>query len=130
MDRVVARRLLGPGWTSRMMQAILHELLTDRDVDGADRRRTGGLRPAAGRAGGGGAGRGRLARRRRRHQRWLRVADERSAIVQLAAVGIRVAGGAPFQLGETQDPHIRVTVGMLRDEIETVGAALAVAQRA
>ena len=29
VDRVVARRLLGPGWTSRMMQAMLYELLTD-----------------------------------------------------------------------------------------------------
>src|SRR5690606_29608927 len=32
VDRVVARRLLGPGWTSRMMQAILHELLTHPDT--------------------------------------------------------------------------------------------------
>ena len=28
VDRVVARRMLGPGWTSRMMQTILHDLLT------------------------------------------------------------------------------------------------------
>ncbi|MEO7896288.1 MAG: aminotransferase class I/II-fold pyridoxal phosphate-dependent enzyme, partial [Pseudolysinimonas sp.] len=31
VDRVVARRLLGPGWTSRMTQALLFELLTDAD---------------------------------------------------------------------------------------------------
>ncbi|MGO4784974.1 aminotransferase class I/II-fold pyridoxal phosphate-dependent enzyme [Cryobacterium sp. W22_MBD10_FK3] len=29
VDRIVARRMLGPGWTSRMLQTILHELLTD-----------------------------------------------------------------------------------------------------
>lgn len=130
VDRVVARRLLGPGWTSRMMQAILHELLTDptstaqisaaRDAYAA---RQDALAAAVRDAGGWLAGGDGI-------NVWLRVADERSAIVQLAAVGIRVAGGGPFQLGETQDPHVRVTAGLVRDDVETVGAALAVAQRA
>ncbi len=29
VDRIVARRMLGPGWTSRMLQTILLDLLTD-----------------------------------------------------------------------------------------------------
>jgi len=130
VDRVVARRLLGPGWTSRMMQAILHELLTDptstaqiADAQTAYAARQAALAAAVRDAGGWLAGGDGI-------NVWLRVADERSAIVQLAAVGIRVAGGAPFQLGETQDPHIRVTAGMVRDDVATVGAALAVAQNA
>lgn len=130
VDRVVARRLLGPGWTSRMTQSILHELLTHptsaAEIDearAAYATRQSALATAVQDAGGwlsGGDG----------INAWMRVADERAAVVQLAAVGIRVAQGGPFQLGTAQDPHIRVTVGMLRDEVDTVGAALAVAQNA
>src|SRR5690606_30596372 len=29
IDRIVARRMLGPGWTSRMLQTILYDLLTN-----------------------------------------------------------------------------------------------------
>ena len=129
VDRVVARRLLGPGWTSRMMQAILHELLTHpasiaqidtaREVYAA---RQSALADAVRAAGGWLAGGDGI-------NTWLRVADERAATLQLAAVGIRVAAGAPFQLGE-QEAHVRVTVGALRDDVAAVGAALAVAQRA
>jgi DNA-binding transcriptional MocR family regulator len=130
VDRIVARRLLGPGWTSRMTQAILHELLTHpasiseidaaRDVYASRQQALASAVQASGGWMSPGDG----------LNTWLRVGDERAAIVQLAAVGIRVAQGGPFQVGTGQDPHIRVTVGMLRDEIETVGAALAVAQRA
>lgn len=130
VDRVVARRLLGPGWTSRMMQAILHELLTHPESTAqieaardAYATRQAALAAAVRDAGGWLAGGDGI-------NAWLRVADERAATVQLAAVGIRVAGGEPFQLGDGQDPHVRVTVGALREEIATVGAALAVAQTA
>lgn len=50
-------------------------------------------------------------------------------MVQLAAAGIRVAPGAPFQLGESGG-FVRVTVGMVRDDVAAVGAALAAAARA
>jgi DNA-binding transcriptional MocR family regulator len=130
VDRVVARRLLGPGWTSRMMQAILHELLTHPDsvaqIDAARdvyAARQSNLAAAVRNAGG-------WLARGDGINAWLRVADERSATVQLAAVGIRVAAGTPFQVGEGQEAYVRVTVGALRDEVEAVGAALAVAQTA
>lgn len=113
VDRVVARRLLGPGWTSRTIQAVLHGLLTDpvavAEVDVA--RETYVER--------------RLALRRELRERgidlppgdginaWLPVADERDALVQLAAAGIRVAPGVPFQLGDAATPHVRVTVGVV-----------------
>jgi DNA-binding transcriptional MocR family regulator len=129
VDRVVARRLLGPGWTSRLMQAILYELLTDPEsvaqVDAArdsyERRQRDVV--AAVHASGASmrAGDGVNA--------WLRVNDERSAIVHLAAAGIRVAPGAPFQLGEPGG-FVRVTVGMVREEVAAVGAALAAAATA
>ncbi len=46
--------------------------------------------------------------------------------MHLAAAGIRVAPGTPFMLGEQGD-FVRVTVGMVRDDATTVGAALAAA---
>lgn len=128
VDRVVARRLLGPGWTSRTIQAILHALLTDADaVAQVD------------------AARAAYAARRAALQAellalgielppgdginaWLPVAEERSALVHLAAAGIRVAPGAPFQLGEGPAPHLRVTVGLVPVEsARAVAQALAAA---
>jgi DNA-binding transcriptional MocR family regulator len=130
VDRVVARRLLGPGWTSRTIQAILHTLLTDPSaVASVDAARA----EYAAR---------RLAMQSELHQAgvelpagdginaWLPVAEERSALVQLAAAGIRVAPGAPFQLGDAATPHVRVTVGVVPVESALVVAqALAAASR-
>ena len=135
VDRVVARRLLGPGWTSRMTQALLYELLTDKEsvADVERARDTYAARQAAMAAALGehgvpfAAGDGINA--------WLRVADERDAIVQLTASGIRVAPGTPFQLGDevpAQEPgggFVRVTVGVARAEVAGIAAALAEASR-
>lgn len=152
IDRIVARRLLGPGWTSRMVQALLHDLLTHptsqaqvaaaRDAYAARQR---ALSVALGRQGvdlppGDGI------------NQWMPVRDERSAIVALAAAGILVAPGAPFLLsgagsagtggadgvggraGAPEGPggFVRVTVGMLADatEVDGVAAALAAAAAA
>ncbi|MEO5535961.1 MAG: aminotransferase class I/II-fold pyridoxal phosphate-dependent enzyme [Pseudolysinimonas sp.] len=127
VDQVVARRLLGPGWTSRTVQAILHALLTDPVAVGQveSARVVYGERRAAivtelARLGvhlplGDGI------------NAWLPVAEERAAIVQLAAAGIRVAPGALFQLGD-QPPHVRVTVGVVPVEsAQFVAGALAAA---
>lgn len=122
VDRVVARRLLGPGWTSRTIQSILHALLTSaasvaevaaaRDAYAERRRALTTELQALGvdlpRGDGINA--------------WLPVAEERAALVHLAAAGIRVAPGQPFQLGDAP-PHVRVTVGVV-----PVEAAAAVAK--
>ena len=126
VDRVVARRLLGPGWTSRMTQALLFELLTDpvsvaeveraREVYAA---RQAGLAVALRAHGVDAAARDGL-------NVWLPVAHEREAMVGLAAAGIRVAPGGPFLLGEPPEgDQVRVTVGMVADEADGVAAALA-----
>lgn len=128
VDRVVARRLLGPGWTSRTVQAVLHGLLTDpvavasveaaRDAYAARRVALQAELLAAGVALPAGDG----------INAWLPVAEERSALVQLAAAGIRVAPGAPFQLGDSPAPHVRVTVGVVPVEsARVVARALAAA---
>ncbi len=130
VDRVVSRRLLGPGWTSRMIQAILHELLTDpaavAQVDTA--RAAYAARQAALSAALLAEGVGLPAADG--VNAWLAVADERTALVRLAAAGIRVAPGRPFQVADGS-PHVRVTVGALPvDRAPAVGAALAAAARA
>lgn len=122
VDRVVARRLLGPGWTSRIIQSLLHALLTSpgsiAEVGAArdayvERRLA--LRAGLDLPHGDGI------------NAWLPVADERSALVHLAAAGIRVAPGGPFQIGDTP-PHVRVTVGVVPVEsADAVAAALAAA---
>ena len=70
---------------------------------------------------------------------WVPVLSERSALVQLAAAGIRVAAGTPFLAasdsadaanGSRSRPggdFVRVTVGVLRDGTDEVADALATA---
>jgi DNA-binding transcriptional MocR family regulator len=129
VDRVVAHRLLGAGWTSRMTQAILHDLLTTpssvgevdaareayatRQRDFAQAMRAEGVDMIEGVG----------------LNAWLPVANERSATVHLAAAGIRVAPGTPFQIGPGS-PHVRVTVGLIRNDLETIAAVLGAAARA
>jgi DNA-binding transcriptional MocR family regulator len=126
MDRFIARRILGPGWTSRMLQTILYDLLTapetvaqvelarttyrERQVAVAGALRANGwdVMTADG------------------INMWLRVDDERDAVVQLAAAGIRVAAGTPF-LSSPGGQFIRVTVGQIRDDFAAVGGLLAAA---
>ena len=45
---------------------------------------------------------------------WIRVSDERSALLTLAAQGIGAAPGEPFMVRNDR-PHIRVTVGLVDD---------------
>ena len=58
---------------------------------------------------------------------WVEVADERSAVVALAARGIGVAPGEPF-LVRPDDDHVRVTVGLLAgadDHVRNIAGHLA-----
>ena len=126
VDRIVARRILGPGWTSRMLQAILHDLLTHpesrAEVDHARdvyHQRQHELSTQLSKN-----GRPRIVADG--INAWLPVADERTTTVQLAAAGIRVAEGAPFRApGAVSSQFIRVTAGMLTADIQGPAAALA-----
>lgn len=138
VDQVVARRMLGPGWTSRMLQAVLGYLLTDREaiaqVQTARRTYLARQHLLATEL----SGLGLASRRADGLNLWLPVPEEREAQVQLAAHGVRVALGSAFQLpttrhGEEADwqqdplarPHVRVSVGLLRGHIPEVAALLA-----
>jgi DNA-binding transcriptional MocR family regulator len=129
IEQLVARRILGPGWTSRMLQTMLHDLLTDstsvsevndaRRVYRARQRRLSEALAANGVALPPSDG----------INTWLQVADERAAVVQLAAAGIRVAAGTAFQATQAGG-FVRVTAGLVRNDFDSVAAHLAAAARA
>ena len=123
---VANRRLLGPGWSSRILQAVLLEMLDDPATIDA-------------------VATARAEYARRRHlvaavlesrqvtvtgsdgiNLWMTVADERSAFVTLAAQGIGAAPGEPFQVRH-DTPHLRVTVGLIESGHELIAAQLAAA---
>jgi len=109
------RRRLGPGWSSRLLQGVLLDLLTDPVAQTrvaaarhayAERRRV--LRDALARHGvrcatGDGV------------NLWVPVEHEQQALVALAAAGVRASPGSPFVAdgGAPLGDHIRITCGLL-----------------
>lgn len=132
LDGLVARRMLGPGWTSRLLQHVLADLLTDASAVAAvaHARRVYHGRQRA------------LCTALARHgltlppgdglNLWVPVRDEQAALGKLEAAGVRVARGRPFLAEPARSRgFVRVTAGVLRpDDVEHVAAALAEAARA
>lgn len=112
IDAVTTRRLLGPGWSSRILQAVLLALLTDPTtiwhVESA-RLEYAARRDRFTRAL---AERGLHTTGTDGINQWVSVADERSALVQLAAQGVGVAPGDPFKVAP-DGAHLRITIGLL-----------------
>jgi DNA-binding transcriptional MocR family regulator len=110
---VVARRNLGPAWSSRLLQQLLADMLTDarcvaavahaRDVY-AQRRQA--LADAL-------AELGVTVDARDGFNVWIDVTHERDALVTLAARGIGAAPGKPFLAAPTGSDHLRVTTALL-----------------
>lgn len=133
LDRVVARRMLGPGWTSRLLQHVLADLLVDGEALAAvaQARRTYYARQRA--LSTALAEQGLVVQPGDGINVWVPVADESTALLRLEAAGIRVAGGRPFRASAAPDAgagHVRVTVGALAGgpaEVARVAHALALA---
>jgi DNA-binding transcriptional MocR family regulator len=113
--RMAQRRMLGPGWSSRLLQAVLAELLVDRRTietiaeartEYARRRAAVSTELAA---------RGITSTGTDGINLWVDVDDERTAQLGLAARGIGVAPGSPFVVSPGDRHHLRVTVGLVRD---------------
>ncbi|HYY09874.1 MAG TPA: aminotransferase class I/II-fold pyridoxal phosphate-dependent enzyme [Kineosporiaceae bacterium] len=121
-------RQLGQGWSSRLLQRVLLELLTDPRADAEvaaaraeyARRRTV-FAEALAAEGVGTTGRDGL-------NVWVPVLDESAALVRLASRGIGVAAGGPF-LVLPDRPHVRVTVGLVADGLDEVAREVAAASR-
>ncbi len=124
IDAMADRRLLGPGWSSRLLQAVLLDLLTDPEAVAcvsrarlAYARRRGVLLDAL-------AARGVPARADDGINMWIPVADQQVALVSLAAHGIAVAPGAPFRVSPAADDHVRLTAGLVRDGVDDLADIL------
>jgi DNA-binding transcriptional MocR family regulator len=127
---VANRRLLGPGWSSRLLQCVLVEMLDDpATVDVVERART-------------------TYAERRKHlvaaldgrdiasagtdgiNLWVEVRDEQSALLTLASRGVGAAPGAPFMVSGSpaHSDHLRLTCGLVPgnyDELADLVAAAA-----
>lgn len=124
------RRLLGQGWTSRLLQSVLLQLLQDRQaVEAVEHARAEYARRRAllvGELAAHGvhlpAGDGLNI--------WLPVLEESAALVMLASRGIGAAAGRPFQVAPDGEPHLRITSGLLATGHADVAADLAAAAHA
>ncbi|NYG06754.1 DNA-binding transcriptional MocR family regulator [Phycicoccus badiiscoriae] len=127
---ITARRELGQGWSSRLLQQVLLGLLTSPAAQ--DEVAAATATYAARRAHVVDA----LARRgievpgSEGINIWVPVHDETAAVVRLASQGIGVAPGAPFRLGAPDGApegggHLRVTVGAAGDDLDGLAQALA-----
>lgn len=133
---IVSRRMLGPGWTSRLLQAVLVELLTDPAAVAAvtRARSTYAIRSLALRAGL--AAMGVVSTPGDGINAWVEVQSERTALITLAAMGVRVSPGSPFIVpgGRSDTDHVRVTSGVLDEhdpeQLQHVITALAAAATA
>ena len=121
---IANRRLLGPGWSSRLLQAVLLEMLEHQptiDAVAAARLEYARRRKAVSAvlAHGGVAFTGTDG-----INLWMRVADERSALLTLAAQGIGAAPGEPF-MARDDEPSMRVTVGLIDRDLDEIAHRLA-----
>ncbi|XVU22365.1 PLP-dependent aminotransferase family protein [Actinoplanes sp. CA-054009] len=127
IEAVADRRLLGPGWSSRLLQAVLLDLLTDPTAAAqvADARESYATRRAALLTAL--HARGVTATADDGINLWMAVDDQQMAMVALAAHGIAVAPGAPFCVTPLPSDHIRVTAGLVASGVDPLADALAAA---
>ncbi len=103
---LVERRFLGQGWSSRLVQSILLQLLTDEssralvaDAQATYAGRTAAMADAL-------AARGIDVPGRDGINVWVPVAEQGAALLHLAAAGVRAASGDPFWISTAGDrPH-------------------------
>jgi DNA-binding transcriptional MocR family regulator len=125
LDALIERRYLGQGWTSRLLQRLLLDLLTSpsaqaevtkaREAYAARRAAVVGALAAHGVSVTGTDG----------LNIWLPVRDESAALVRLASVGIGAAAGAPFAITGEQPGHLRITTALVRADHAALAAQLA-----
>ncbi len=130
VSQLIERRMLGPGWSSRLLQSVLLEMLRDQVIKNAivearnqyTERRVEMIRLLT--------NRGVCARGDDGINLWVDVDDEHHAQVLLGVKGIGVAPGTPFWLNRPQTANLRVTVSGLADDRAFVADALAYASAA
>lgn len=115
VEAVATRRQLGPGWSSRLLQAALADMLTHPGTTDVVRTARDAYRDRRRRVVSALAERGIDVVAGDGINLWLPVADEQHALVAAAARGVAVAPGSPFRVAEdgTGGAHVRVTVATI-----------------
>lgn len=130
IEPVIARRNLGPAWSPRLVQGLLCDMLTDprcrmlvaRAREVYAQRRVALIEALA--------REGLSVQATDGFNLWVEVAQERDAMVVLAAQGMGAAPGRPFLAGPLAGEHLRVTTASLPvADARRVGPALAAAAR-
>lgn len=136
VERIVERRMLGPGWTSRLLQTVLAHLLTEPGAIARVRTARLVYRDRLDRVAGALGRLGFDVGEPDGINLWLPVVDERAAILGLAAEGIAVAAGSPFVVGGSGSGSglgpgsdfggaVRVTAGAVVENARLVAESLA-----
>ena len=125
IDALNERRYLGQGWTSRLLQSLLLDLLTHRPsiTKIARARETYATRRET------------VVAELNRHglevggtdglNIWVPVRDEAAALVRLASQGIGGAAGSPFAVLADASDHLRITTGLIAQRHATVATQIA-----
>lgn len=123
---ITARRELGQGWSSRLLQQVLLGLLTSEAARAQVAHASATYAARRARVVDALALRGVVVRGTEGINIWVPVRDETAAVVRLASQGIGVAPGAPFRLGRPEGGgHLRVTVGAAGDDLAHLADVLA-----
>lgn len=130
IEQAVGRRMLGPGWSSRLLQAVLLELLTDETAIAAVATARGTYRDRRRRFAAALAARGVTMSGTDGINAWVEVVDEQAALVALAARGIGAAPGSPFLVAPLPTDHLRLTISQMHDGLEATADAIAIAATA
>ena len=130
VDPLVDRRFLGQGWTSRLLQSLLVNLLTHAPSVAAVQRAQQAYAWRRDEIVGGLADEGVNVGGKDGLNIWLPVQDEAAALLLLATRGIGASAGRPFMIRAGQPPHLRVTVGLVASGHREVALALADAAHA
>jgi DNA-binding transcriptional MocR family regulator len=117
--------MLGPSWTSRLLQEILATMLTSKSIEASvelaaatyasrrahmvDELASLGVEVAGSHG----------------LNIWIPVRDEATAVPMLSAHGIGVARGRPFRLMPTETHFIRVTTSALDSNVQEIAIRLA-----
>jgi DNA-binding transcriptional MocR family regulator len=127
IEAVDARRLLGPGWSSHLLQAVLAETLVDRmslakvaDARDAYAHRRSLLHQLL-------ADRGICSTGSDGINVWVEVPDEQRALVSLAVAGIGASPGSVFEAAPLRSDHLRATIAQVSYQADLVADAFAAA---
>lgn len=125
IEAMVHRRQLGPAWSSRLLQGVLLELLTDPGTadtvalaaESYAGRRSSVIKSLV--------ERGVSVPGTSGFNLWLEVGDETNALIALSAQGIGAAPGSPFMVSPGSTPHLRLTLATVAEGSDDLAEALA-----